>query len=325
MTGTADPDPLVVESGTPCPGLTRLPRLPIRVLVLTSPELEDPSRRSLADRLARRTDELGVTDGVSITGEVLATWELAPGGLGRKRFDIVLVRPASIPSPDGATTEPTAQVVEVLARVLADLETRFWLLDPPPDGAPEGEDARRLKLCRDLVDRGAPPAVLLPVGWQTEEVLGFHEDLLEWVLHDASLHKAVARATADRRPVPAIFQPAGARFGLDLGRLLEDHRKQIDEESSSVRVFQRELEAARPSGDSRRQDLWAGLEADARVRLESLERVRQQAAEINRDRDPAGWSRLATNIDELRVIQQNGRRDRDQLLALRLVVDRGDP
>ena len=324
MTGTLDPEPLIVESAMACAGLSRLPRLPIRVLVLTSPELEDPSRRSLADRLARRTDELGVADGVAVAREAFASWELTPSGAGRKRFDIVLFRPAAIPAPEGASAEPTEAVVDVLARVLGDLETRFWVLDPSPSGAPEGDDARRLKLCRDLVDRGGPPVVQLPFGWDTEELLGFHEDLLEWVLHDASLLKSVSRATGSRRPIPAIFQPAGGRFGLDLGRLLEDHRKQIDEESCSVRVFQRELEAARPEGDAHRQDHWASLQADADGRLEDLERVRQQVVEINRDRDPAGWSRLAANIEELRVIQQNGRRDRDQLLALRLVADRGD-
>ncbi len=323
MTGTAT-EPLVVESPTACPGLTRLPRLPIRVLVLTSPELVDPARRSLTDRLARRTDELGVADGVAVNAEVFASWKLAPGGLGRKRFDIVLFRPESIPWAEGSSTEPTAEVVEVLGRVLGELETRFWVLDPAPTEAPEGDDARRLKLCRELVDRGAPPVVRLPLGWEPEELLGFHEDLLEWVLHDASLLKAVTRAAGGRRPVPAIFQPAGGRFGLDLGRLLEDHRKQIAEESSSIRIFQRELEAVRPSDDGR-QELWERLEADAGQRLESLERVREQAAEINRDRDPAGWSRLSANIDELRGIQQRARHDRDQLLALRLVVDRGDP
>ena len=230
-----------------------------------------------------------------------------------------------VPAPEGSTSEPTEAVVDVLARVLGDLETRFWVLDPPPDGAPDGEDARRLKLCRDLVNRGGPPAVQLPQGWKTEELLGFYEDLLEWVLHDAPLVKAVSRATGERRPMPAIFQPAGGRFGLDLGRLLEDHRKRINDESISVKIFQREVEAVRPPDDDRRQEFWVSLEADTLGRLDALERVRNQAAEISRDRDPAGWSRLATNIDELRSIQEASRRDRDQLLALRLVSDRGDP
>ena len=324
MTGTLETEPLVVESAAACPGLARLPRLPIRVLVLTAPELEDPERRSLADRLTRRTDELGVADGVAIAAETFSSWALSPGGASRKRFDIVLFRPSAIPAVDGASAEPTEEVIDVLARVLGHLETRFWVLDPPPPGAPEGEDARRVKLCRDLTSRGAPPVVRLPQDWEADQLPGFYEDLLEWVLHDAPLVKAVSRATGDRRPIPAIFQPAGGRFGLDLGRLLEDHRKQIGEESSSVKVFQRELEAARPEDDARSQDLWVSLEADLRVRLEALEQVRDQAAEINRDRDPAGWSRLAANIEELKVIQLNGRRDRDQLLALRLVADRED-
>jgi hypothetical protein len=324
MTDAVDPQPLVVESSAACPGLARLPSLPVRVLILTAPELEDPDRRSLADRLSRRTDELGVADGVAVAEESFSTWELAPGAASHKRFDIVLFRPGAVPALDGASAEPAEEVVDVLARVLCDLETRFWVLDPPPRGAPEGEDARRLKLCRDLANRGAPPAVRLPTGWDTEQVPGFYEDLLEWVLHDAPLIKAVSRATGDRRPLPAIFQPAGGRFGLDLGRLLEDHRKQIGEESNKVRVFQRELEAARPEVVGDRHEIWARLGSDVSARLEALERVREQAAEINRDRDPAGWSRLAANIDELKVIQREGHRDRDQLLALRLVADRGD-
>jgi hypothetical protein len=326
MTDAAYPEPRIVESPAACPGLARLPRVPVRVLVLSAPEVEDPDKRGLVDRLQRRAGELGVTDGVSIVNEALPGWDLAPGGTERKRFDVVLLRPGAIPARAERSEEPDGGVVDVLSRVLGDLETRFWALDPAPVGAPEHEPLRRANLCRELVERGAPPVVLVPEGWEQDDVYRFHEDLLERVLHDSPLVNAVGRATAALRPVPTIYQPAGGRFGLDLGRLLEDHRRQIDEECSRLRGFQREVQAVRPSEEApeARQTVFANLERGAIDRLDGLEQVRDAAEEINRDRDPAGWSRLATCIDQLRRIQSEARYDREQLQAFRLVTHNED-
>ena len=321
MTDASYPEPLVVESAAACPGLARLPRLPVRILVLSAPTVDAPESKGLAPRLEALCEALGVAAGVVVVDQTMAGWELMPGSTERRRFDIVLLRPDQIPPAADAADEPADSVVDTLARVLADLETRFWVLDPPPRSDPD-DDVRRMKLCRRLVDRGTAPVVLIPPGWEPDALLQFHEDLLERVLHDAALVKAVARATGDLRPLPAVFRPAGGRHGLELGRLLENHRQRIDDESSAVRMFQREVEAARPveAAPEPEQQTWQALNDGVARRLHALEAVRVALEEINRDRDPPGWSRLAATIDELRAIEEEGRRDREQLEAIRLVA-----
>lgn len=321
MTDSEYPEPLVVESSSECLGLARLPRLPIKLLVLTAPDVGAPETRSLAARLTALADDLGVGTGVVVSAQEMAGWETVPGSTGRARFDIVILRPATIPAALDQADEPSAASVRALQRVLTNLEVRFWVLDPPVGSDPD-DDTRRMKLCRRLVDLGAPPVVLIPPGWEPDQLMRFHEDLLERILHDAPLVKAVARASGELRPVPAIFQPAGGRHGLNLGRLLENHRQRIDDESSSLRMFQREVEAARPEDDATDAPAtaWRSLNDGISRRLLALDRVREALEEINRDRDPPGWTRMGATIDELRAIEEEGRRDRDQLEAIRLVA-----
>lgn len=319
MTGDSFAEPSVIETQATCPGLARLPSLPVRVLVLSAPELDDRTRKGLAERLVRRSQDLGVGEGVAVASEALASWDLAPGGTGRLRFDVLILRLADVPADPERSDEPAEAVVAALGKALADLGTRLWVFEPCR-AAPEGDgERRRHALCRRLVGAGAPPAVALPAGWDDAALLQFHEDFLEWILHDAVLAKAVSRATGSRRPVPTVFQPAGGRFGLDLGRLLEEHRKSIDEECIALRILKRELEAVRPAASGPQGDVWIHLDEAASRRLEALERVRFHAEEINRDRDPAGWSRLASNIEDLRAIRDEGLRGREQLAALRLI------
>jgi hypothetical protein len=44
--------------------------------------------------------------------------------------------------------------------------------------------------------------------------------------------------------------------------------------------------------------------------------IRDSCEEIDRDRDPAGWSRLAANIDALRRLEDAVQGDRDRLAAI---------
>lgn len=321
MNEEAYPEPLVVELPAACPGLARLPRLPVRILVLTAPGIDDPARKGLADRFVGLSQELGAADGVVVSEQEMSGWSLAPRASERYRFDLVILRPAAVPASVEGPDEPDPLVVDGLSRVLGDLETRFWVLDPAPHADPD-DDVRRMKLCRRLVERGAPPVVVVPPGWTQEELTAWHVDFLEQVLGDAPLAAAVSRATASLRPVPAIFQPTGGRFGLDLGRLLEDHRQRIGHASSGLRIFEKELEAAEPDGAATDSTTltWQSLMGEARTRHEKLDRVREALEEIHRDRDPAGWSRLGTNVAELRDIEAGERSARDQLQALRLIA-----
>jgi len=322
MTEEAYPEPLVVELPVACPGLARLPRLPVRILVLGAPGLDDPGRRGLLNRLISLTDELGVADGVVAAEQTMAGWTLVPGGSERHRFDFVILRPSAIPRSPELASEPDPAVVDSLWRVLGDLETRFWVLDPAPDDHDPDDDVRRMTLCRRLVERGAPPVVVLPPGWSSDELATWHVDFLEQILGDAPLGAAVSRATGAVRPVPAIFQPTGGRFGLDLGRLLEDHRQRTGEASSGLRIFEKELQAADPGEDAPEvaNVTWNGLMTDARARHEALDQVRDAFEEINRDRDPAGWSRLGGCVAALRGIEAGERAAREQLQALRLIA-----
>ena len=322
MTDQEYPEPLVVELEANCAALGRLPRLPVRILVLSAPGLDDPERKGLADRLSALSDELGAADGVSVTAQPMAGWSIVPGGTDLRRFDVVVLRPDAVPPEGDAGDEPSEAVIATLGHVLADLGTRLWVLDPPVDPDDADDDVRRMKLCRRLVERGAPPVVMLPPGWSADELRGWHVDFLERILHDAPLSAAVSRATAALRPVPAIFQPAGGRFGLDLGRLLEDHRQRVGEASSGLRIFEKELEAARPPEDAGEGPVgtWAALDQQSRRRAEALDRVREALDEIHRDRDPAGWSRLGANVAELRAIEDEEAAAREQLRALRTIA-----
>ncbi len=294
--------------------------------MLGAPGIDDPAGKGLADRLIGLSQELGAADGVVVSEQSMAGWTLVPGVSERHRFDLVILRPQAVPAGPESPDEPDPAVIDSLARALADLGTRFWVLDPAPESEPD-DDVRRMKLCRRLVERGAPPVVVVPPGWTAEELVSWHVDFLEQVLGDAPLAAAVSRATASLRPVPAIFQPTGGRFGLDLGRLLEDHRQRIGEASSGLRIFEKELEAAEPGGSATDSTTmtWESLMGDARTRHEALDRVREALEEINRDRDPAGWSRLGTNVSELRAIEEEERAARDQLQALRLIGRDRDP
>jgi hypothetical protein len=322
MNEEAYPEPLVVELPAACPGLARLPRLPVRVLVLGSPGLDEPGRRGLADRLRRLAEDVGAADGVVVQEQTMAGRTLVPGSTERLRFDLVILRPAAVPASKAADDAPAPDVVDSMSRVLSDLQTRFWVLDPSPNHDDPDDDVRRMKLCRRLVERGAPPVVVVPPGWTQEELAGWHVDFLEHALADAPLAAAVARATGSLRPVPAIFQPTGGRFGLDLGRLLEDHRQRIGEASSELRIFEKELEAAEPgpAASAAQKATWDALTAAAGQRHGVLELVRGAVDEINRDRDPAGWSRLGANVAQLRALDDGERAARDQLQALRLIA-----
>ena len=104
-----------------------------------------------------------------------------------------------------------------------------------------------------------------------------------------------------------MFQSGGIRHGLDLGRLLEDHRSRIDSLFTRMRAFRKEVEshgAAGEGGDG------APLLEATKQRLEVLEEVRLGCEEINRDRDPAGWSRLVTNMQVLEELELDTSQDR---------------
>jgi hypothetical protein len=107
-----------------------------------------------------------------------------------------------------------------------------------------------------------------------------------------------------------VFQPRGLRNGLDLGRILEEHRRRIDALAVGMKTFGREIEAASQTLEG---DGWEERLLKVAQRVESLESARQACEEINRDRDPAGWSRLTANRELLDVLEEDDQRDRDLL------------
>jgi len=236
---------------------------------------------------------------------------------------VVFLRPSGLPADPCDPDRPADQVLQQLSRLLRDLAVRFWLMDPPTDSssatapaaADEPEDARRVALCRALVGRGGPPAVLPPSAWSSEELARFHEDFLERVLHDAPLSSAVGRATSADGPPASLFVPAGRRHGLDLGRLLEDHRRRIDAAGGALAVLHRELEAVPEAAGLSGEALRTALDQDARERDGRLGRVKAACDEINRDRDPAGWSRLSANIQQLSELETDILRVRKQAVS----------
>jgi len=287
------PGPRLIETSAPCPPLARLPKLPVRVLVLSYDESEGGERRGLAVPLARLADELGVGEGVQVSERVIRDWDSLTTGDEACRYDGVFLVAPSLPGAYDDPNEPSDELVDALSSLLADSETRFLVLQPSKSDldTPDRRDA----LCLRLAERGSPPAVVVPADWSAPESERFSALLFERLLHDSPLARAVSDAGGGLQPPATIYQPPGRRHGLDLGRLLEDHRRRIEEGGSALRMFVRELEAVRPR-EGEPEGSWSQTADRASKAQHDLEQIKAAVEEINRDRDPAGWSRLAESI-----------------------------
>ncbi|HCP48045.1 MAG TPA: hypothetical protein DIU15_18545 [Deltaproteobacteria bacterium] len=302
-------EPRIIQTQSVCESLERLPELPVRILVLSSVGVEDPSRRGLAARLERRSSELGVGAGVVIHDAQFDKWDQLLQEPGESRYDAVFLRPSSLPADHFEQDRPADHVMDRLFGLLGDLCARFWLVDPEPNAGDEGalrsSEARRLALCRTLVGRGAPPAIMPSCSWEPDELARFHEDFFERALHDSPLPLAVGLATGSLDASASVVVPMGSRHGLDLGRLLENHRSRIDAASGSLAMLHREMEAVSALDGVNAGDVRAALAEDALQRTRRLDLVKDACDEINRDRDPAGWSRLSANIQQLAALESD--------------------
>jgi hypothetical protein len=300
---TEEAQPRVVQSDVECEELADLPQLPVRVLVLAA----DGEGPDVAKALRGVADALGAGLGVQVEDLPVASWRSLPS-LAGQRFDAVFFRPDPIPPAPDDPAAPSLAILGALGLLLRDVGARLWVLAPPAELS-EGEPERRRALCLRLLARGAPPSVLVPESWTAAEQLGFAEQLFEKLLADAPLVKAVGRASAERDPKPELYLPAGRRHGLDLGRLLEDHRQRIGSLHSELKSFRMEIEAFASV-----RDVEGHRERNAR-RTEDIDGIRQAAEEIDRDRDPAGWTRLAYGIERLAALEVELNADRDDLRA----------
>jgi len=302
-----------------CESLEQLPQLPVRVLVLSAVGVEDSSRRGLASRLERRSRELGVGSGVVIRDAQFDEWDQLFEESDANRYDAVFFRPASLPADRLAADRPAQHVIDGLFKLFRDFYVRFWLVDPETESVGEGAarlgEARRLALCRTLVGRGAPPAVMPSSSWDLDELARFHEDFLERALHDAPLPAAVGLATGREAQSASVFVPMGSRHGLDLGRLLEDHRRRIDATNGALAMLHRQLEAVPATSGMDAEAVRSALAEDARDRTARLGLVKAACDEINRDRDPAGWSRLSANIEQLALLESDILQARQSVLS----------
>ncbi len=307
--------PRVVEFPAECAVLDSLPTLPVRVLVVSEEGVEEAGRRGLAGRLERTAESLGVAEGLVVAERELFDWG-TPSGADSERFDVIFFRPADVPAEDGDGRLPATHTVGGLQGLLSDSCARFWLLDP---GAAMDSDShlqqRCETLCRNVVEHGGPPAVLVPKEWESDRRLRFHQALLEWSLHDAPLDLAVRRAAGDDGPVPVLFLPSGRRHGLDLGRLLEDYRRRIDGTYAALRMLSVEL-ASMSSESGMRADRRDCLQENADSWLTHMRAVKESCDEINRDRDPAGWSRLRASLSELEFVEGAVALARDEVEGL---------
>jgi hypothetical protein len=306
--------PRVVEFPAECEVLDALPVLPVRVLVVTADGVEEQGRRSLADRLERTAESLGVAEGLVVAQRPRFDWQTTASSRN-ERFDVIFFRPGVIPADAKDDRLPAAHMLDGLQGLLVDSRTRFWLLDP---GCAEEHDSRLQQrceaLCRNVVSGGGPPAVLIPPQWDSDRKLRFHQSLLEWSLHDAPLDLAVGRATGSAGPVPVLFLPSGRRHGLDLGRLLEDYRRRIDGTYAALRMLSAELASLSEGGTE--GELRVRLQQDSQSWLADLDMVKQSCDEINRDRDPAGWSRLRASLKALRQVEQAVATAREEIVSL---------
>lgn len=310
MTDAEYPAPRVEESGTPCLAVSRLPSLPVRLLVLGSGAAQS---RPFAPRLVQLASDLGAGDGVQVAAGPLSSWHAPLESIESGRYDVLLLRPEAVPASALDRTQAPDWLVERVAGALSECATRVWFIEPPSiDELPE-EAARREDLARRVVRAGGPPAVVVPPSWAELDAAGFLVACIEQLLHDATLGAAVERATDDRRPPALVLVPEGRRHGLDLARLLEDHRARIEEHTSGLRAFRREYEAFRTAAGDHAAFDPLGVRLDARAA--DLAQVKDACEEINRDRDPAGWSRLAQNMARLAALEAEEEADRTALRA----------
>jgi len=294
--------PRVVEFPAKCAVLDSLPVLPVRVLVVSEEGVEEEGRRGLAGRLERTAESLGVAEGLVVAEQELVDWS-TPSGADNERFDVIFFRPADVPTDGEDGRMPATHTVGDFQGLLSGSRARFWLLDPGGAPDPDAHLHQRCEaLCRNVVSHGGPPAVLVPLEWESDRRLRFHQELLEWSLHDAPLDLAVRRAAGDDGPVPVLFLPSGRRHGLDLGRLLEDYRRRIDGTYAALRMLSVEL-ASLSAADGVRAEKCEHLQEDANVWLTHMRTVKESCDEINRDRDPAGWTRLRASLAELERIE----------------------
>ncbi|MBJ92855.1 MAG: hypothetical protein CMP23_00110 [Rickettsiales bacterium] len=316
MDSDVDSSPRVIEFPSACAVLDAIPCLPVRVLVVTDSGAGEQGRRGLAGRLLRMGESLGVDEGLAVKERPLADWSAAGGA--SERFDVIYLRCCDIPAESAEEMRPAAHVSAGLQALLRDSSARFWLLDHRVDGA-QGSRQRVVSegLCRDVVSRGGPPAILLPLQWGAERRLDFHQALLEWSLHDAPLELAVARATGGSGPVPVLFLPSGRRHGLDLGRLFEDYRCRIDATHAALRMLSVEL-ASLTAGTPGAAVLRDRLAIQQELWVERMRLVKASCVEINRDRDPAGWSRLRSSLDLLNQVEADVAEARAEIEALQL-------
>ncbi len=308
MTDLQPPELLSVQSPDPWMGASRLPELPVKILVVDSPSDGSNSSRSLVERLERLADELGAADGVAIAGRTVEPQVLSLGQLAQQRFDIVILRPSPV-LPLALSGELPAEAMGLLGHELSACAARVCVLAPAQVSSAGDDCGWRRSLALKLVASGSPPVLVLPGDWAVDDIDRFVIEFVERLLHDSALESAVQRTLGELTPVPTLVLPAAGRHGLNLGRLLEAHRQRIDDETSFLRGRRREVEASQPPGPQPpegRLQAWALRLEGIEERLERLERIRAACDEIDRDRDPAGWSRLAANIHELALLERLG-------------------
>ena len=309
------PQLTVVKSEVPCASLEALPRLPVHVLVVDWDRVDESEGRTLPERLDRLVADLAAESAVFVEGATCGSWsELGQCADGRQ--DILMLALGAIPASPENPAEPAVRCLGALGQLLREVGARFWVMEPSTQPDDPREQRRREALARKLVANGGPPAVVLPQGWARGDIASFHERLLEASLYDAPLVRAVTRAwDAGLLPEPLVVVPEGGRPGLDLGRLLEDHRQRIDAEGNSLRVFKKEVEAGRRQGRGG-ADSWEHIEQGIDDVATRIERIRDAYAEINRDRDPPAGSRLSQNIGSLLGLEEAVAGYRDHLVAL---------
>lgn len=310
-------EPRIVESSAVCEALSRLPRLPVRVLVLAHDSVDQEREgRTVVQRALRTANDLGVGEAVVVEHRLWLRWGVLETDPPTARYDIVVFRADGLPPSIDDPKAPDPRCAAVLLGVLSRVAARFWTFDQEvfPE-IEEEQDYRGQALCMQVLAEGGPPSVRLPLGWDGSARDDFLVTLFEHALHDAPLPSATDRAWDRSLPPPELFLPEGRRHGLDLARLLEDHRSRIQDLTTALRIFQREVEATRPE-DAEGAERWGGVRDGVGARQDTLAVIRDSCEEIDRDRDPAGWSRLAANIDALRRLEDAVQGDRDRLAAI---------
>jgi len=269
--------------------------------------------------------EAEVRDEVPVEEVCYRTFEDLSNGLPEGRFDIVYWVMGALPTRSTTTGDSISEleVVQAWRNFLSTAQTRAWIVDL--QGTKEDVGSLDTWACA-VTEGGGPPAVVLPSDWSQPYRETFLRGLQLGLINGSRLSTATWQALLESEAdcSPRLFMPRNGDNGLNLGRLLEQHRNHIEKLDADYRTFGRRLEADVPPEGSLGFDAWREMSESLPETLQELERLADRQASVAQERTPRGWVELQHDIEraeELNLALEN----QEETLHAALIEPMMDP